>query len=74
MIEVPTARSDRPSPAGIAEPAVHDDPSPVLEPGKTCWRIAEADRAAVLIDAESYYAALEDAFGRAKQSIMIVGW
>jgi phosphatidylserine/phosphatidylglycerophosphate/cardiolipin synthase-like enzyme len=48
--------------------------SPVLEPGKTCWRIAEADRAAVLIDSESYYAALEDALAQAERSIMIVGW
>ena len=74
MIEVPTARSDRPSSVGIAETAIHDFPSPVLEPGKTCWRVAEADRAALLIDSESYYAALEDALAGAEQSIMIVGW
>jgi phosphatidylserine/phosphatidylglycerophosphate/cardiolipin synthase-like enzyme len=74
VIEVPSERSERPSRPRIAEAAIHDVRAPVLEPGKTCWRIAEADRAAILIDSQSYYAALEDALARAERSIMIVGW
>jgi phosphatidylserine/phosphatidylglycerophosphate/cardiolipin synthase-like enzyme len=74
LIEVPIERSAWPSRVSTAEAATAGFPSPVLEPGKTCWRIAEADRAAVLIDSESYYAALEDALARAERSIMIVGW
>jgi phosphatidylserine/phosphatidylglycerophosphate/cardiolipin synthase-like enzyme len=51
------------------------DPSPpVLQPGKTCWSIGEADRVAVLIDSESYFAHLEDALSQARRSILIVGW
>jgi phosphatidylserine/phosphatidylglycerophosphate/cardiolipin synthase-like enzyme/uncharacterized membrane protein YdjX (TVP38/TMEM64 family) len=46
----------------------------VLVPGKNCWRIARAERAAFLIDADAYFAALRHAFGRARQSIVIVGW
>jgi len=58
----------------IPRPPIPDFPSPVLQPGKTCWRIAEADRVAVLIDSESYYAILEETLAQARQSIVIVGW
>jgi phosphatidylserine/phosphatidylglycerophosphate/cardiolipin synthase-like enzyme len=74
VIEVPTARSGGPSPLAVAEADGSGFPAPVLEPGETCWRIAEADRAALLIDSESYYASLEDALALAERSIMIVGW
>jgi len=47
---------------------------PVLAQGRNCWRIARAKRAAFLIDAESYFAALTAAVERAKQSVLIVGW
>ena len=47
---------------------------PILEKGVTCWRIAPADRVAVLIDAAAYYLALLQAFRRARRSIMILGW
>jgi phosphatidylserine/phosphatidylglycerophosphate/cardiolipin synthase-like enzyme len=46
----------------------------VLREGRNCWRIARAERAAVLVDAASYYAHLHDAFLRARQSILILGW
>jgi phosphatidylserine/phosphatidylglycerophosphate/cardiolipin synthase-like enzyme len=46
----------------------------VLEPGRNCWRIAQANRAKVLIDACNYYACLEQALRKAQRSILIVGW
>jgi phosphatidylserine/phosphatidylglycerophosphate/cardiolipin synthase-like enzyme len=46
----------------------------ILAKGVTCWRIAPADRVAVLIDAAAYYRALLDAFRRARWCIMILGW
>jgi hypothetical protein len=46
----------------------------ILEEGSTCWRIALAERAAVLIDAADYYQALLEAFRRARSSMMILGW
>jgi phospholipase D1/2 len=45
-----------------------------LQPGHDCWRIAKADRAAVLIDAESYFFALRAAMLKAERCIHIVGW
>jgi phosphatidylserine/phosphatidylglycerophosphate/cardiolipin synthase-like enzyme len=47
---------------------------PILEEGGTCWRIARADRAAVLIDGESYFRALLETLPEARARIMILGW
>lgn len=46
----------------------------VIRPGETCWRTARADRAAFLIDNEAYFAAVFDAFHKARRSILILGW
>jgi phosphatidylserine/phosphatidylglycerophosphate/cardiolipin synthase-like enzyme len=46
----------------------------VLKPGRNCWRIARADKVAVLIDASNYYARLEQVLRQAKRSILIIGW
>lgn len=46
----------------------------LLDPGKTCWRLAKADRVAFLVDNEAYYAALFEAMHAAQRSIMILGW
>ncbi|MDB5592919.1 phospholipase D-like domain-containing protein [Enterovirga sp.] len=47
---------------------------PILAPGRNCWRVAEANRAAVLVDGAAYFAALEGALSRARRSVLIVGW
>ena len=46
----------------------------ILKPGKNCWRVEEAPRAAFLIDGEKYFAAVRAAATRAQHSIMILGW
>ncbi|MFP3870331.1 MAG: VTT domain-containing protein [Syntrophobacteria bacterium] len=46
----------------------------ILVEGRNCWRIAPAARAALLIDAASYFAAFRAAVERARHSILIVGW
>lgn len=53
-------------------PAV--DTARFLEPGRTCWRLARAERAAVLIDGDSYFGALRSAILKARHSIFILGW
>jgi phosphatidylserine/phosphatidylglycerophosphate/cardiolipin synthase-like enzyme/uncharacterized membrane protein YdjX (TVP38/TMEM64 family) len=45
-----------------------------LQPGFDCWRLERAQRAAALIDAESYFCALRAAMLQAEHSIYIVGW
>ena len=46
----------------------------ILRPGRNCWRIARAPRAALLIDGASYFAALRAAAARARRSIFVIGW
>jgi phosphatidylserine/phosphatidylglycerophosphate/cardiolipin synthase-like enzyme len=46
----------------------------IVKPGRNCWRIADAKRAAVLIDGASYFEQLEAALLRARRSILILGW
>ena len=46
----------------------------VFRPGDTCWRTARAARAAFLIDNEAFFAAAYDAIGKARRSILLLGW
>lgn len=46
----------------------------ILRTGRNCWKLATANRAAVLIDGAAYYAALDQAIKQARRSILIVGW
>jgi phosphatidylserine/phosphatidylglycerophosphate/cardiolipin synthase-like enzyme len=56
-----------PGPARSAAP-------PILHPGRNCWRIAEAERASVLIDAAAYFARLAESLAGARRSVTIIGW
>ncbi|MFE1597771.1 phospholipase D-like domain-containing protein [Methylobacterium sp. ID0610] len=46
----------------------------LFEPGRNCWRVARAHRAALLVDAAAYFAALDKALREARRSITIIGW
>jgi phosphatidylserine/phosphatidylglycerophosphate/cardiolipin synthase-like enzyme len=46
----------------------------LLEAGKTCWRATQANRAAVLIDAAAYFAAVRSALKAATSSIHMLNW
>ena len=48
--------------------------APILHAGRNCWRVAEAKRASVLIDAADYFARLEESLALARRSITIIGW
>ncbi len=45
-----------------------------LEPGTTCWKIAQADRARVVIDADEYFGILRAAMLKAERRILMIGW
>jgi phospholipase D1/2 len=49
-------------------------PSTLFEPGRNCFRIARAERVALLVDAEEYFRAFSQAALRARHSIVIIGW
>jgi phospholipase D1/2 len=57
--------------AVATEPAAH---GPLLVAGDTCWRCARAARAAVLIDAASYFEALRASLLAAQHSVFVLGW
>lgn len=59
--------------ATMMEP-IRDRDSVLLEEGRTVWTIAHAKRAAVLVDAADYFAALREAMSKATRSIVVVGW
>lgn len=46
----------------------------LLEPGKTCWRVETADRAALLVDTLAYFDAVRRALAEARHSILLLGW
>jgi phosphatidylserine/phosphatidylglycerophosphate/cardiolipin synthase-like enzyme len=48
--------------------------SPLLRPGENCWRIARADRASVIVDADEYFRVARAAMLAARHRIMLVGW
>lgn len=48
--------------------------TPLLKPGENCWRIEEAERAAILIDGEAYFRAFYEAVQQAQHSIFILSW
>ncbi len=52
----------------------HVTPSKLFEAGRNCWRIERANRAAFLVDADSYFKAFVAAARRAQRSILITGW
>lgn len=56
--------------------AVHEShtPSTILKPGRNCWRIQRARRAAFFIDGCDYFSALRAALMRAQHSVLIAGW
>lgn len=45
-----------------------------FEPGRNCWRVERAERAAFLIDGEEYFSAFREAALAAEHSIYILGW
>ncbi len=45
-----------------------------MDVGGHCWRVARADRMAVVIDAEEYFRHLRQAMLGARRRIMLIGW
>jgi len=47
---------------------------PILRPGMNCWRIEQANRLAVIVDAEDYFRAVKEAVLAARHSVYLIGW
>ena len=46
----------------------------MLDPGRNVWRTERADKFAVVVDADRYFAVAREAFLQAEQRIMLIGW
>jgi phospholipase D1/2 len=46
----------------------------LLDPGRNCWRIEHADRAAVIIDASDYFRLARKAMLAAEEQVLLIGW
>ena len=46
----------------------------IFEPGRNAWRVERAERAAILIDACTYFGAVREALLQAQRCVFIVGW
>jgi phospholipase D1/2 len=51
-----------------------ENPTPLLQPGRNCWRIEHARRFSMLVDAEVYFRALRAAILKARHSVFILSW
>jgi phosphatidylserine/phosphatidylglycerophosphate/cardiolipin synthase-like enzyme/uncharacterized membrane protein YdjX (TVP38/TMEM64 family) len=66
--------SHRHPPAQVAATAPVDRDASLFEPGRNCWRVEPATRAAFLIDGDAYFKAFVAAARNAQRSILILGW
>ncbi|NKE69793.1 VTT domain-containing protein [Candidatus Manganitrophus noduliformans] len=46
----------------------------IIRPGRNCYRIAQADRVDLLVDAAAYYRALYHAILQAQERLVFLGW
>jgi phosphatidylserine/phosphatidylglycerophosphate/cardiolipin synthase-like enzyme len=72
MLPAVRPTSDNSVPGGHA-PSRRAGPA-LLQPGRNCWRLARADRASVIVDADDYFAAARAAMLRAERQILLIGW
>lgn len=46
----------------------------ILAEGETCWRLAEAERFSVIVDAAGFFLCARQATRKARRSIILIGW
>ncbi len=61
-------------PYPVSDEKADDAQSVIVRPGKNCWRVEQATKAAVIVDAEDYFNAARAAMLGAKHRIMLIGW
>ena len=59
---------------GVGDASQEPPLSPLIEPGRNCWRVEKAGRAALIVDAEGYYRCALQAMLKAKSQIILIGW
>jgi len=67
-------RSSLEAACGAASKSMGDSGSTILQPGRNCWRVEKARRAAFLIDTKRYFEVLDRALPQARRRIIVIGW
>ncbi|MEM7701755.1 MAG: phospholipase D-like domain-containing protein [Pseudomonadota bacterium] len=47
---------------------------PLFEPGRNCWKIAQADTFTLLVDGENFFRSVRAAMSQARKRIVLIGW
>jgi phospholipase D1/2 len=58
----------------LSNQPIHRAVDSIFEPGRNCWRVEAASRAACLVDGQEYFTAFREAALAAERSIYILGW
>ena len=58
----------------MADAEATEEIASLLRPGRNCWRIERADRAALIVDAADYYRHALHALLEARSQVMLIGW
>jgi phosphatidylserine/phosphatidylglycerophosphate/cardiolipin synthase-like enzyme len=45
-----------------------------FDPDQNCWRVRQADRLALVVDGEDYFAALRQIVSQAQHELLLIGW
>jgi len=45
-----------------------------FDPDRNCWRVRQADRFALVVDGEDYFAALRQIVSQAQHELLLIGW
>ena len=53
---------------------MNDESVGMLTAGRNCWRIARAERLALIVDAADYFRHVKSAMLKARHRIMLIGW
>lgn len=53
---------------------VSDGTGTLFKPGETCWRVARADKLALIVDAAEYFRVLRKVFLAARKELLLIGW
>ncbi len=47
---------------------------PLLDPARNCWRIEQAERSSLIVDAADYFQLARKAMLKAEQQVLLIGW
>jgi phospholipase D1/2 len=50
------------------------DDASIFQPGRNCWRVARADRLALIVDAADYFRVLRGVMAASKRELLMIGW